>query len=323
MRRAFTVVELLVVLAIIGVMMALIIPAVQFAREAARKTQCSSQLKQIAIAATAHHTAFEYFPNAGGRDGASRSTNAAGVPHNALRQDWGVFYQILPYIEQKPVWEQPNPADAAAAKIKIYFCPTRRPPTAVSGSSANGLLRTAQRGGVDYAGNGGSGGVNPAAPNALIVFVPGPSTGYDNSLNYQSGVIIPRPGSSPIPGERITGASIRDGLSNVLMFGERNYHRKPPAVTQLDEDNGYINGWSQDTIRWSTANTPNPDPDRVSLPTSNTRHNNDTRFGGPHTGVLMLAYCDGSVRPYRYGTLDLASYMQLLHRSDGKSPQVP
>src|SRR5688572_27173115 len=91
MRRAFTVVELLVVIAIIGVLVAITLPAVQMAREAARKTQCSSQLKQIAMAALAHNTAFEHFPNAGGLDGQPRSLTSSGGPRRSIEQDWGVF----------------------------------------------------------------------------------------------------------------------------------------------------------------------------------------------------------------------------------------
>jgi prepilin-type N-terminal cleavage/methylation domain-containing protein len=303
MRKAFTVVELLVVIAIIGVLMALLLPAVQWAREAARKTTCQTNLKQIAMGATAHASAFEYYPTAGGFDGMARSTTAQGIPQPAHLQNWGVFYQLLPYIEQRAQYDLANDAEVAGLLVKIYFCPTRRQPVAVSGSTANGLLRTDKRGGIDYAGSGGSGG-NP--------FNPYPSP---NSISGQDGVIIPRPGLQAMQvSERITGASIRDGLSNVLMFGERQFNRNPPGP-QPDEDNGYINGWSWDTIRFSTTGA--PATDRVNSPIAG-----ETRFGGPHSGIVVMAFCDGSVRQLKYSSMSANAFRELTRRADGKSPQL-
>lgn len=295
MRRAFTVVELLVVIAIIAVLVSIAVPAVQFAREAARKTQCSSQIKQIATAALAHNTAFDHFPNAGGADGSARSVTTTGSPKRTIEQDWGVFYQILPYLEQKAAYEG-TAAEAAALKLKIYFCPTRRPPTQVQGSTANGLAATDLRGGVDYAGSGGTLGPVP-------------------NLSNQDGVIIPRPRIGAFTNELITTAAIRDGQSNVLMFGERNFNRNPPSP-QPDEDNGFINGWSMDTIRWSVSNPPMQD--RV----ASTVTLDATRFGGPHSGVVIVALADGSTRPLRYGAMDTVTFRQLTSRSDGKNPQI-
>jgi prepilin-type N-terminal cleavage/methylation domain-containing protein len=313
MRRAFTVVELLVVIAIIGVLTALTLPAVQMAREASRRTTCANHLKQIVIAAQAHNEAFEYFPNAGGRDGQRRSMTTSGGPRRALEQDWGVFYQILPYLEQQAMYTNPNDAEVAGLKFKGYFCPTRRPPKAVNGSTANMLAATVMRGAVDYAGNGGS--MGPAFPSPM-------------SLSNQTGTIIPRPGAAMgITTEKITAESIADGLSNVLMFGERNFNRKPIG-TQVDEDNGYFNGWSFDTIRWSHNGRPAPDRPVPNGPTNTTY---DYRFGSSHSGVVLLAYCDGSVKVYRianqYSTDPMFTedqvFMQLSHRRDNKFPQLP
>ncbi len=306
MRRGFTVVELLVVIAIIGVITSLTIPAVQMAREASRKTTCSNNLKQLAMAAQSHNTTFEYFPNAGGLSGASRSKTTSGIPKRSIEQDWGVFYQLLPYLEQEALFSNTNDAQVAGAKLKLYFCPTRRSPTTVSGSTENGLTGSDPRGGVDYAGSGGD-------QQGAAAF---PATG---NMNNQNGVILPRPNAVPmIVTNRITSQEIADGLSNVVMFGERNFNRKPIG-TQFDEDNGFINGWSFDTIRWGAKR---PNQDRPIL-TESLTSTYDYRFGGSHSGVVYLAFCDGSVRGFLLSkSIDDLAFRQLVNRRDGKYPQL-
>jgi prepilin-type N-terminal cleavage/methylation domain-containing protein len=315
MRRAFTVVELLVVIAIIAVLMALTIPAVQFAREISRKTTCTNNLKQIALAAGLHATSMEYYPNAGGKDEAPRSLMPDGRPHFAFKQDWGVFYQILPYLEAKGTYEAASDADVAALKLKMYFCPSRRSPKAISGYTTNGLAAGDMRGLVDYAGNAGEFAPNPMDPGANHNYDP-VITGYqyEASLSNQNGVIIPRPGATTAQQtRRMTGAEIRDGLSNVLMFGEKNYDRKA-ASPPLDDDAGYFNGWSWDTIRWGY--TP-PVRDRIGDHLQSMKC-----FGGPHNGIVIMAYCDGSVRPINYVKISQQGFRSLCNRLDGISPQV-
>ena len=89
-RPAFTLVELLVVIAIIGILIALLLPAVQAAREAARRSQCANNLRQIGIAVQAYHDTRKALPP-------SRMENYGGVT-------WAVF--ILPFLEQDPFYER-------------------------------------------------------------------------------------------------------------------------------------------------------------------------------------------------------------------------
>ena len=100
-RRAFTLVELLVVIAIIGVLVALLLPAVQAAREAARRSQCSNNLKQLGIAVHNHHDSFGHIPpNANNLQFEAATGNRFGW------QRLSYIVPILPYMEQKPLYDR-------------------------------------------------------------------------------------------------------------------------------------------------------------------------------------------------------------------------
>ena len=101
-RSAFTIVELLVVITIVGILVALLLPAVQAARGAARRTQCCNNLKQIGLALTNYHDSFGTFPS-GYLTGVTPPTSA--VPARAdTGPGWGWCSLILPYMEQGAVW---------------------------------------------------------------------------------------------------------------------------------------------------------------------------------------------------------------------------
>jgi prepilin-type N-terminal cleavage/methylation domain-containing protein/prepilin-type processing-associated H-X9-DG protein len=224
-RGGFTLVELLVVIAIIGVLVALLLPAVQAAREAARRSQCQNNLKQIGLGLHNHHDIYGAFPT-GGRDYYSARTFSNGKPEVTNRQDWGWLYQLLPFIEQQNQWEVATDATVQAALIKTYFCPSRRPATLLGGS----------RGVNDYAGNGGT----------------YTSTGYAWGDGY-NGVVVRN--TQPVVGF----AQITDGTSNVVFVGEKRLDRYAMGTYQCDDNEGYASGWDWDIIRW--GNDP-PQPDR-------------------------------------------------------------
>ncbi len=224
--RGFTLVELLVVIAIIGVLVALLLPAVQAAREAARRSSCSNNLKQIGIGLHNYHDVMQSFPS--------------GWIDNpvANQESWGWSAMALPYMEQSPLHQTlgvsrgtffsqlslPAPngvrvADAARTVLKTFMCPSdsghqgglvhqNRHFGGGLGMQAAGFTGNTTRVGVsNYMGVAGHRDVVNAAPNSGIFF--GNCTG--------DATICPNQIS-----EAVRMAAILDGTSNTLMVGERD-----------------------------------------------------------------------------------------------------
>jgi len=162
-RRGFTLVELLVVIAIIGILIALLLPAVQAAREAARRSQCTNNLKQIGLALHNYHDTYKSFP---------AGAWCCGGNGSALNRKLPMLGAILPFIEQAPVYDQidqtadlqtfrmPNTGfEISGVLIQAYICPSDN---AVQPASASPNQRYMQ----NYAASGGPNpfGNNPNCP---------------------------------------------------------------------------------------------------------------------------------------------------------------
>ena len=129
-RTAFTLVELLVVIAIIATLIGLLLPAVQSAREAARRTQCKNHLKQVGLAILNLESATKTFPSGGISPYPKIEDYASGGrPFGPKQQGLSWGFQVLPYMEQGSVHTIINTAQIAGTPIPGYFCPSRRGPT--------------------------------------------------------------------------------------------------------------------------------------------------------------------------------------------------
>jgi prepilin-type N-terminal cleavage/methylation domain-containing protein/prepilin-type processing-associated H-X9-DG protein len=227
----FTLVELLVVIAIVGAMAALMLPSVQAAREAARRSQCASQLRQLGIAASSFAAAQRHFPPGVRQWKFNAAVTYRGVPLVAY---------LLPHLEQASAlahWDYDDPMRNASAGVEsktaavlpLLVCPSDdipQNPIVVPGKKwVYGLS--------SYGGNGGTRTYFPTKATADGMF----HTTGDGSE--------PQPGQRPIEPREAT-----DGLSNTLLFGERS-HADPNYATFA------ALGWgdSLDSWGWWAAST--------------------------------------------------------------------
>src|SRR5438132_6194181 len=139
--RSFTLIELLVVIAIIGVLVGLLLPAVQKVRDAAARVQCLNNLKQMSLACHAYHDTAGKFQRGYILTGSTTSTapNPPGHPPYVNRENGGTFIAILPYIEQDNLFKTwklqpanyqtnggtPTNPGPATQQVKTYQCPTQ------------------------------------------------------------------------------------------------------------------------------------------------------------------------------------------------------
>lgn len=295
-RCAFTLVELLVVIAIIGVLVGLLLPAVQAAREAARRTQCTNQVRQLAISFHHHHDAHQKFP-AGGWGWAW-----IGFPEHGFgkSQSGGWLYSVLPFMEEQSLFQHGaglnGTARQEAGKTRVsspfegMVCPSRRKTNVyklgnTGGYPIVGVLEFSSK--TDYACNGGDvliteTGGGPLTENDAPTFEWPTESGLgDKDMN---GICFLR--------SEINMKGVTDGTSKTYMVGEK-------WMRQLDYDTGLDRGDNEPGFTGNNIDTIRLTHRRYPLASDQTEIDAGTdywKFGGAHTAGFNMAMCDASVR---------------------------
>jgi len=269
-RAAFTLVELLVVIAIIGVLVALLLPAVQAAREAARRSQCQNNLRQLGLAVHGFNDINGKLPYCRSGGGQNRHT-------------WALL--LLPYMEQNNIFQvystpitgvsqtdgmnnhtatDPAIVNARSAQLKMFQCPTRRATKALSpiqsGSTVLGLPS-------DYAACSGDTSTVPTTGAFPLV----------NANHLLAGVRL---------------AEITDGTSNTILLGEKHIQAKMtnglPGINDFSQDGPIYSAGENNTYhRRANSSMPLANSPMAAI---------NSQFGSWHPSACQFVFADDSIR---------------------------
>jgi len=316
-RRAFTLVELLVVIAIIGILVGLLLPAVQAAREAARRMQCSNNVKQLGLAFHNYESSTKSFPINYATRGRPGFNNGPGIANSG--RSW--MQMVLPYIEQTNLYNnidfnvglQGTAANivknriVAATVVKSFLCPS-------DDSSEDGLLNNrsdlnnpdplGKWAVTNYkacAGSNWEEGVF-AWVNSGLTGVGGKNAGKSDGLNLGNGVICSNQFDTNQP-TRIRDLS--DGTSNTYIIGEAM-----PGWSQW-------NWWYNSNAVTATCAIPLNRVLRVPKDFTVIGYRNNYAFASRHTGGGQFGLGDGSVR-FVSDNIDTITYRAYATLSSGE-----
>lgn len=330
-RRGFTLIELLVVIAIIAVLIALLLPAVQQAREAARRSQCKNNLKQIGLALHNYHDVFDKLPNG------NIATSVGG---------WGLswYMRILPYADAAPVFNQltfsgshPGWTFSSAAgdpsgdrnalvlkqsDLPWTFCPSS--PMERKRDAGNAVIPNASYQGISGA-TDGNGFVNPSNQMALCcgccggqqatgilagtgVLIPLKALGLKDCTDGTSNVVAVAEHSNFI--RTSTGAPIQVNGIHGIMMGGPNLNT-PSACPGCMFDRQF----NLTTVRYA-PNAPAIDNDPA-WPGVGDNYGSNNPLNSAHTGGVHALLCDGSVR-FLGNNVDMLTLRRVMTRADGQ-----
>jgi prepilin-type N-terminal cleavage/methylation domain-containing protein len=302
----FTLVELLVVIAIIGVLVALLLPAVQAAREAARRMKCSSNLKQVALAAHNFHDVNSNFPSG------SKLTS----PPDVYYSNWAI--NILPFIEQQNLFGRyddtvnnvhANNKAVRETYVDTYSCPSEiKPKQILTPESA------------------GPNGIAPYMQGSYRGMSGVSATGFDQWGGFPSEVVVNMardPGlrgmfhndwpGGPTKPERV--ATITDGTSNTLFVGERSTRTRQVRGTF------WANSFNLYALSGAYAQSATLLPDydacgRIASDIAQCKYG----WGSFHPQMLHFAFGDGSVRSIKTN-IDMKLFTYLATIGNGETVQ--
>jgi len=324
-RRGFTLIELLVVIAIIAVLIALLLPAVQQAREAARRSQCKNNLKQMGLALHNYHDSHGVFPAcAYGRPGQSQPISGLGWRATG-------FVMLLPFLDQSPLYNQYNfdigvggldmsggggGQDQATFKangvLSVYQCPS---------DSLTSLRRISPRDAhTDHADTSNS-------PISSYCFSSGRKWGSGDLDNFARNFLSRNPSlAGPfVANGSVSMRDLTDGSSNCFFIGEagQNDATSPttgsPAVNADAAGNKLRATWveAEHHSARSTELGPYPSIYECMVTTGSNIANCQYTFGSPHEGGLHMLMGDGAVR-FVSENISLDTWRNLGSMADGK-----
>jgi len=300
-RRAFTLVELLVVIAIIGILIGLLLPAVQSAREAARRTSCTNNLKQMMLAGLNYHDAYKVFPT------------SATFHADHSDASFGLHFALLPYIEQQNLADSVGQAVILAQLenqalqalfLDIYYCPSHE--VGPEDHTADGYGTTTYF------------GVTGAGRSALRDLENGHCGDF-----FTDGVFFPY--------GHVGIRHITDGTSQTLAIGERIYQLRTffagawyngnPETPDGFSNRDKVCSYAAKNMRWGIT-TPEEVGHYVSSQSApagapRTILFNDLFWGSDHPGGLNFALTDGSVH-FVEDSIDLLVLANMATRAGGE-----
>jgi prepilin-type N-terminal cleavage/methylation domain-containing protein/prepilin-type processing-associated H-X9-DG protein len=294
-RSAFTLIELLVVIAIIAVLIALLLPAVQAARAAARRIQCTNNMKQLALAAMNYESANGGLPPAA----CSSLDYAKGTTY--YRDNFSSFTRMLPFFEQSAMYNAVNFNLTSADPANITIC----------GVQVNSLIcpSDTQNQSVQISSLSSGAGVTPGWSFNEITLPPGTwmqaFTSYAGNAgtftfgfsNLMSSTILAQFNGTIYNDSSVRIASVTDGTSNTFIFGEHSkghlYLLDPGYAVS---DNAWNSGRWYDTLFATMYPMNLAIGSNINFGGNSASYYYPTAAGSFHPGGCNFSFCDGSVR---------------------------
>jgi prepilin-type N-terminal cleavage/methylation domain-containing protein len=352
-RRGFTLVELLVVVAIIGVLVALLLPAIQSAREAGRRVTCANNLKQLGLGLLQHHEYLGSFPSGCGCTDVMARLYPAPSNDAACGTNW--FGYILPYVDfgalaarlnldaNDVTWFNSQNGQAInAVGISTIVCPSSPlPPRVTPPSTMSGVASWVQV--LSYTGiSGAVGGLIPGFTETRVQSpMYSPYGTVAGRIAAAGGILFPN-GARPTVGKRSSLAAVRDGTSRTMMISESNNFFRDTSGVQRNWATGSAHGWLMGCCGTGTPPSYTGhvyNDDRIwNLTTIRFPINATTGWTGSalgvgtvgvnlplsssHSGGVLAGMADGSVQFLNeFTSLDVLA--RLATRDDGQQVELP